>query len=67
MKNNTTLKSVLNRQFVAMNTYSPMANDEFECRRTTGLGTRTPRISFKPFDCVIPAMAENARSATISQ
>ena len=50
MKHDTTLKSVLNRQFVTLNTYLPMTAGSFECSRLQGLGSTDLNISFEPFE-----------------
>lgn len=52
MKNSTTLKSVLNRQCVTLGFGRPLEDGLFDCRREMGIGTKTPTISFKPFERV---------------
>lgn len=52
MRNTTTLKSVLNRQFVTLGFGRPLESGLFDCRRETGIGTTNPTISFKPFERV---------------
>ncbi len=63
MNNNTTLKSVLNRQFVALNTYLPMANGNFECTRREGLGSTELNVSFEPFERAYPINPKLSRIA----
>lgn len=57
MRNSTTLKSILNRQCVTLGLGRPLEAGLFDCRRAIGIGTRTPTISFQPFERVykIPA------------
>lgn len=57
MRNSTTLKSVLNRQFVTLGFGRPLGAGLFDCRQETSIGTTTPTITFTPFERVykIPA------------
>ena len=52
MRNTTTLKSVLNRQYITLGLGRPLEAGIFDCRRETGIGTVNPTISFKPFERV---------------
>ncbi len=52
MRNSTTLKSILNRQYVTLGLGRPMESGLFECRQQTAIGTVSPTISFKPFERV---------------
>lgn len=61
MKHDTTLKSVLNRQFVALSTYLPIASGSFECSRTEGLGSSDLSISFQPFERTYPLCGDASR------
>ncbi len=63
MNNDTTLKSVLNRQFVALNTYLPISTGAFECNRLEGLGSRDLSISFEPFERTYPLCGDVSRIA----
>lgn len=67
MRNTTTLKSVLNRQYVTLGLGRPLELGLFDCRRETGIGTTTPTISFKPFERVfrLPSQQPAARKLTL--
>ncbi len=58
MKNRSTLKSILNRQFVSLGTYMPLKNGLFDCRREEALGSASSTISFKPFEHTYPLMKD---------
>ena len=61
MRNTTTLKSVLNRQFVTLSLGRPIEAGLFDCRCESSVGTSSPTISFKPFERVyrIPATSRD--------
>ena len=52
MRNDSTLKSILNRQCVTLGLGRPLEAGLFDCRLESSVGTRTPTISFKPFERV---------------
>lgn len=59
MRNTTTLKSVLNRQRIALGIGRPLQEGLFDCRRETGIGTINPTISFRPLERVIKIPRRN--------
>ncbi len=58
MKNRSTLKSILNRQFVSLGTYMPLKSGLFDCRKEENLGSSSSTVSFKPFEHTYPLMKE---------
>ncbi len=52
MRNTTTLKTVLNRQYVTLGLGRPLELGFFDCRRETGIGAAAPTITFQPFERV---------------
>ena len=59
MNHNSTLKAVLNRQFVALGSYMPLESGRFECKHETRIGSDSPPISIKSFERVYPLMGSS--------
>lgn len=59
MNHNSTLKAVLNRQFVALGSYMPLESGRFDCKLDTRIGSDAPPISIKPFERVYPLMGSS--------
>lgn len=59
MRNDITVKSVLNRQYVVVGSLPSIGESIFERRRSGAVFGDSPRVSFKPFERVYPIALES--------
>lgn len=59
MRKSTTLKSVLNRQSIALGFGRSLEEGLFDCSRKTSVGTAAPTVTFKPFERVYQIPKKN--------
>lgn len=63
MRNNATLKSVLNRQCITLGMGRPVARGLFTCQREGGIGTTEPTVTLKPFERVFRLSERSPQAA----